>query len=60
MVRKKTTVSTQLENIDYRTNSNEWDNLDNGTFVRKYRLLKLTLLEIKFKQTSFWRGNRDS
>lgn len=60
MVRKKTTISTQLENTDYRTNSNEWDNLDNGNFVRKYRLLKLTLLEIKFKQTSFWRGNRDS
>lgn len=50
MVRKKTTISTQLENIrDYRTNSNEWDNLDNGNFLRKYRLLKLTLLEIKFK-----------
>ena len=29
-------------------------------FVRKYRLLKLTLLEITFKQPNFWRGNRDS
>ena len=29
-------------------------------FVRKYRLLKLTLLEITFKQPNFWRRNRDS
>ena len=39
MIRKKATISTQLENIrDYRTNSNKWDNLDNGKFCKEIQI----------------------
>ena len=53
MIRKKITISTQLENIrDCRTSSNKFENLDKtDNFVGKYRLLKLTLLEIKTSAT---------
>lgn len=41
MVRKKTTISTQLENRrDYTTNSNEWDNLDNGKFCKEIQIIE--------------------